>query len=86
MQAEIWTKVNCGFCVKAKKLLLENGVKFTEYVIDNNNEIDLDQQQIRVTREQLLEKAPAARSVPQIWLNGNYIGGYTELAAFWEVN
>lgn len=85
MQAEIWTKVNCGFCVKAKNLLSQNGVKFTEFVIDNGNELSLNEQQVRVTREQLLEKAPAARTVPQIWLNGNYIGGYTELAAFWGI-
>lgn len=31
------------------------------------------------TKEQLLEAVPNARSVPQIFLNGEYIGGFTEL-------
>jgi glutaredoxin 3 len=31
------------------------------------------------TREQLLESIPQARTVPQIILNGEYIGGYDQL-------
>lgn len=36
------------------------------------------------TKEQLLESIPSARSVPQIYLDGNYIGGYTELRKYFQ--
>lgn len=72
MRAEIWTKDNCPYCVRAKALFEQKGVEYTERVIGKD-----------ATREDLLERAPHARTVPQIWLDGNYIGGYTELAAFY---
>ena len=33
------------------------------------------------TREELFEKFPSARTFPQITVNGELIGGYTEFAA-----
>jgi glutaredoxin 3 len=36
------------------------------------------------SREQLLEAVPNARTVPQIWLHGKYVGGYTELEQYFE--
>ena len=72
MRAEIWTKQNCPYCVRAKALFEQKGVEYKEYTIGED-----------VTREQLLERAPNARTVPQIWLDDNYVGGYTELAAFY---
>ena len=75
MKAEIWTKQNCPYCVRAKSLFATKGVEYDEYIIGET-----------VTREELLEKAPNARTVPQIWLDGSYVGGYTELAAFWGSN
>lgn len=72
MKADIWTKENCPYCVRAKALLEQQGVEYTEFKIGKD-----------ATREQLLEIAPSARTVPQIWLEGSYVGGYTELAAFY---
>ena len=85
MKAEIYTKTNCPYCVKAKALFNEKGVEYDEYIISPGfGEADLDKNQRYVTREALLEKAPNAKTVPQIWLEGNYIGGYTELADFFN--
>jgi glutaredoxin 3 len=72
MRAEIWTKPDCPYCVRAKALMETNGVEYDEHIVGET-----------VTREQLLEKAPNAKTVPQIWLDSSYVGGYTELAAFW---
>jgi len=83
MQAEIYTKSNCSYCVRAKALLDQKGIGYDENIItDSVAESDLKPNQRYVTRETLLEKAPNARTVPQIWLDGSYVGGYTELAAF----
>jgi glutaredoxin len=73
MKAEIWSKDNCPYCVRAKALLENKGVDYEERVIG-----------VDATREQLLERVPHARTVPQIWLDGNHIGGYTELAQFYS--
>ena len=85
MQAEIYTKPGCGYCVKAKTLFEEKGINYKEYIISMGfDEESLGENQFYVSKSQLLEKAPEAKTVPQIWLEGNYIGGYTELAAFFK--
>lgn len=69
----IYGKENCPFCERAKALLTQKGLEFTYLTLG-----------VDYTREELLEMAPDARTVPQIWtvdgydLN-QYIGGYTEL-------
>jgi len=52
----------------AKALLTQKGIELEERKIGNG-----------YTREQLLEVVPTARTVPQIFLDGKLIGGYTEL-------
>ncbi len=66
----MWSKVTCPFCDMAKTLLKNKGIVFEERMIGVN-----------WTREQLLESIPQARTVPQIILNGQYIGGYDQLKA-----
>lgn len=68
MQAIIWSKPNCPYCVKAKALLTNNNISFEERVIGEE-----------WTKEQLLEHVPNARTVPQIYLNNEYVGGYDDL-------
>lgn len=60
----------CGFCSRAKRLLAEKGVAFEE--------IDLDAEPAR--RAEMMEKS-GQRTVPQIWINGEHVGGCDELYA-----
>lgn len=66
--AIIWTQLNCKYCMLAKEHLLKNGYTYTEKVIGGN-----------YTKKQLLDEVPSARSVPQIFINGSYIGDYNDL-------
>ena len=66
---EIYTWKFCPFCIRAKALLNEKGVKFTEYSIDGDNE----------ARTKMSERAGGRKSVPQIFINGESIGGCDEL-------
>lgn len=66
----VWSKVQCPYCDKAKALLKSKEIPFEERVIGVN-----------WSREQLLESIPQARTVPQIILRGEYIGGYDQLKA-----
>ena len=68
MKATVWSKDACPFCVQAKALLESRGIEFEERNINTE-----------WTREQLLEAVPTARTLPQIFLDDNYIGGFTEL-------
>lgn len=69
MKAVIWSKDNCQYCIKAKTLLDLKGVQYEERKIGAG-----------WTKEQLLEAVPTARTVPQIFLDGAYLGGYDELS------
>jgi glutaredoxin 3 len=68
MQAVVWSKDSCPFCVQAKALLESKGIEFEERNVSKD-----------WTREQLLEAVPDARTLPQIFLNNKLVGGFTEL-------
>lgn len=71
----VWSKENCPHCEQAKNLLAQHDIAFEERKIGT-----------KWTKEQLLESVPTARSVPQISLYGQYIGGYNELVDYFEQN
>ena len=64
-EIEIYTWQFCPFCIRAKYLLQQKGVKFTEYSIDGDEE----------ARRKMSERAGGLRTVPQIFINGKSIGG-----------
>ena len=68
MKTIVWTKPNCPNCDHAKALLKNKGIEYEE----RNIGVDW-------TKEQLLEAVPTARTVPQIFMGEEYVGGYTEL-------
>jgi glutaredoxin 3 len=73
----IYSRPGCGYCQAAKELLTQKGQAFTELTLDSGQP-----KQAGVTyytKAQLLEKAPLAKTVPQIFHNQTYIGGYTDL-------
>lgn len=69
MKAIVWSKTTCPYCIQAKRLLERKGIEYEERVIGEG-----------WSREQLLEAVPDARTVPQIFLDGNLIGGYDNLS------
>lgn len=66
---EMYTWQTCPYCIRAKMLLWWKGVKFTEYKIDGNAE----------ARNKMAERANGGRSVPQIFINNQHIGGCDDL-------
>lgn len=71
MKAVVWSKYNCSFCDQAKKLLEQNGITFEERKIGDG-----------WTKEDLIEQVPTARSVPQIFMDETYVGGFQELKQY----
>lgn len=68
MKAIVWSKYNCPYCEQAKQLLAQRGISYEERKIGDG-----------YTKEELLESVPGARSVPQIFLDNELIGGFNEL-------
>ena len=68
MKAIIWTKDTCPYCVQAKVLLEQQGIEYEERKIGSG-----------YTKENLLESVPHAKTVPQIFLDGELVGGFNEL-------
>ena len=70
-KVEMYATMWCPYCARARALLQKKGVGF--------DEIDLDEQPNR--RGEMLRRAGGRTSVPQIFINGEHIGGSDELAA-----
>lgn len=68
---EIYTWSSCPFCIRAKALLKKKGVDFTEYVIDGDE----------AARDKMAQRANGRRSVPQIFINDQHIGGCDDIHA-----
>jgi glutaredoxin len=68
MTAVVWSKNGCPYCDQAKALLEKNNIKFEVRTLGSG-----------WTKEELLAAVPNAKTVPQIFLDGKLIGGFTEL-------
>lgn len=70
-EIDIYTKFGCGYCFRAKRLLDSKGARYTEHDITMGGP----------RREEMMQRAPGARTVPQIFIGGAHIGGSDDLAA-----
>jgi glutaredoxin 3 len=68
---EVYTRPMCGFCFKAKKLLGKKSVDFVEYNIWEEDG----------RKEEMVERAGGATTVPQIFIDDRHVGGCDELLA-----
>lgn len=67
----IYTKFGCGYCSRAKRLLDGKGISYTEHDITMGGP----------KRQEMLDRAPNARTVPQIFVGDTHVGGSDDLAA-----
>ena len=70
-EVTIYTKFGCGYCYRAKRLLDSKGIEYTEHDITMGGP----------KREEMLARAPIARTVPQIFIGDTHVGGSDDLAA-----
>jgi glutaredoxin-like protein len=69
-QVAIFTREGCSFCAKAKTLLKELGYDYAEVPLDHR------------VRTKVIGAVTGKGTVPQVFVNGRYIGGYEELRAW----
>lgn len=68
---EIYTKAWCPYCTRAKRLLDDKGVAYTEYDITMGGP----------QRTEMIQRAGGGSTVPQIFIDGRHVGGSDDLAA-----
>ena len=66
----VYSTSYCPYCVRAKDLLKRKGATFTELNAEDDK-----------VREDMIAKAGGRRTVPQIFINGQHVGGSDELHA-----
>ena len=67
----IYTKFGCGYCYRAKRLLDSKGISYTEHDVTMGG----------AKRDEMLQRAPMARTVPQIFVGDRHVGGSDDLTA-----
>lgn len=67
---EIYTWGYCPYCVRAKNLLTEHGLEYTEVALDGKDD------ELKALRDRT-----GQRTVPQIFIDDQFIGGFSELSA-----
>ena len=67
-KVEIYSRSNCSYCVMAMDFFDSKGIKYDVYSADDPKVF-----------EEMLERNPQARTVPQIFIDDKLIGGYTDL-------
>jgi glutaredoxin 3 len=69
MDVDIYTSKNCHYCHSAKQLLASKGLGFREIDLSNDQNLRLK-----------ISQQTGHRTVPQIFIDKNFIGGFNELS------
>jgi glutaredoxin 3 len=70
-EVELYTTMYCPYCSRARALLQRKGVTF----------VDIDIAVEPARRAEMIRRAHGRRTVPQIFINGEHIGGCDDLVA-----
>lgn len=73
MNAEVFTKPGCPYCVAAKQLLVKRNIPFVERDITRRDHW-----------EEITSRVPGFRTVPQVFLDGRHIGGFDDLTLYFN--
>lgn len=68
-KVDIYTTNNCPYCLRAKALLDNKGIKYTEHDLTNDD----------AARIALVEKSGGRKTVPQIFINDVAYGGFDDI-------
>ncbi len=68
-KVEIYTKMTCPYCIRAKALLKQKGVDAAEIVVDFGGE----------KKQEMVQRTGGRMTVPQIFIDGQHVGGCDDL-------
>ena len=70
-KVELYTKWGCPYCVAAKQLLDGKGVDYEDYDVTMGGP----------KRDEMLQRVPGARTVPQVLIDDKPYGGFDDISA-----
>ena len=70
MKILIYTTQICPYCVAAKNFFIDKSLSFDEIHVENDPTLRAE-----------MERLSGQQTVPQIWISGSHVGGYTDLVA-----
>ena len=70
-QIIVYSGPNCPYCVRAKQLLTKKGASFTNYDVKADT----------AKFDEMFAKSGGRKTIPQIFINGQHIGGCDDLYA-----
>lgn len=70
MSVKVYTRRSCSYCMAAKQLLRSKGAAYEEISLDNDPAL----------LQEIMDKS-GQRTVPQIWIGSQHVGGFTDMAA-----
>ena len=79
MDVQIYTTPTCGYCLNAKNWFKDHGIEYTEHSLVNDEDRLEFFQRVNNVEEKLGNGTTGIMSVPQIFLNGERIGGFSNL-------
>ncbi len=68
-KVEIYTKMTCSYCYRAKALLKEKGFEVEEVPVDFGGD----------KKQEMIQRSGGRMTVPQIFINGRHVGGCDDL-------
>lgn len=68
-EVEIYTKMTCPYCLRAKSLLEQKGVELKEIAVDFGGQ----------PKQEMVQRAGGRMTVPQIFIGGRHVGGCDDL-------
>lgn len=82
MKAVVFSKPNCGYCVRVKALLKNKGVDVTEIFITDENM----QESLAALTAANKGTTVVVKQVPQVIIDDKFIGGYKQVCEFYGIN
>jgi glutaredoxin len=71
---ELFGKELCSYCSRAKDLLAERDQKYVYFDVEKD----------QWAHSEMMRRNPGARTVPQIFIDGNLVGGYDDLRKMYK--
>ena len=71
--AQIVSKPDCPYCTLAKEFMVGMDIQYTEMIVGTD-----------CLWEDITAQLPDVKTVPQIWVNGEHVGGYDDLVKWAE--
>ena len=79
MDVQIYTTPTCGYCLNAKNWFKDHGIEYTEHSLVNDEDRLEFFQRVNNVEEKLGNGQGGIMSVPQIFVNGERLGGFSNL-------